>query len=129
MKKIKQRSLLLLLISSTVIFSCENQNNFSKIKFINGNYNFGTLSIKDTLTHTFFLKNISKNKLLIRDAISSCGCTTIEFSKDAIVKNDSAKITVQFIPDKLGYSEKTIVVEANTNPPYNILTLKGDIKE
>lgn len=100
----------------------------SKIKTIENEFDFGEISIKDTLIHTFLIKNISKNELTLVNVESNCDCTTSNFTKNAVKENDTARIKMQFIPSKKGYIEKSIVIEANTSPPYTVLTIKGNVK-
>ncbi|MBT8303432.1 MAG: DUF1573 domain-containing protein [Bacteroidia bacterium] len=95
---------------------------------MDSNEDFGTIAINDTLTQTYFLKNVSRTELIIKNVQSSCGCTTVRYSAEEIYEGDEAIVIVQFIPDQLGYTEKTVIVEANTNPPFNILTLKGIVE-
>ncbi|MBT8267148.1 MAG: DUF1573 domain-containing protein [Flavobacteriaceae bacterium] len=111
-----------------MFFSCKESTGYSKIEIVDSNEDFGTIAINDTLTQTYFLKNVSRTELIIKNVQSSCGCTTVRYSAEEIYEGDEAIVIVQFIPDQLGYTEKTVIVEANTNPPFNILTLKGIVE-
>jgi hypothetical protein len=105
-----------------------NPNNV-KVKALNSNFEFNQINKNDTLKYTFYIKNLSKNDLIIKNALSNCGCTISNFDKAPVKQNDTAKIFVKFIPNKVGKTEKNIVVEANTSPPFTVLTLKGNVIE
>jgi hypothetical protein len=59
--------------------------------------------------------------------MSNCECTVVDFEKRPIQENDSVRITVKFKPEVIGMVEKNVVVEANTVPPFTVLTLKGNV--
>ncbi|WNM17839.1 DUF1573 domain-containing protein [Flavobacterium capsici] len=99
----------------------------TEIKVQNSVYRFKEISLKDSLTHDFYIKNTTDKELLLKNVMSNCKCIIIDFEKKPTTKNDSTKITVKFKPEVVGFAEKNIVVEANTVPPYTILALKGNV--
>jgi hypothetical protein len=103
-----------------------NPNNV-KIK-VSNNFNFGEISVNDTILHDFYVKNVSNNELTIKNVISNCGCTITDFEKESKKNNDSARVSIKFIPNKVGYVKQNIVLEANTVPPFTILKIEGVIK-
>lgn len=136
MKKHWEKMLLASIIAVLVIFyfgKREEINNIldtsnAKIEIIEKTYNFDEIKLKDTLNHIFLIKNISSKDLIISNVHSNCGCTITSFSKNAVKENETAKISVKFIPIKKGMQEKSVVVEANTSPPFTVLKLKGLVK-
>ena len=101
-----------------------------KVKVLNSHFEFNQINKNDTLKHTFYIKNLSNNDLIIKNVLSNCGCIIIShFDKAPVKQNDTAKIFVKFIPNKVGKTEKNVVVEANTSPPFTVLTLKGNVIE
>lgn len=125
----KYKILLSFLITLLLISCKEKENKYAVLKTVK-TYNFGTISINDTLTHVIDVKNISEKKLEISQIGTSCGCTGAIVSDSIISKNESAKIKVQFIPKKnqIGEINNSIVIEANTNPPYTTIYIKGTVK-
>lgn len=93
-------------------------------------FDFGTIAQKDTVNHIFKIQNTSDSPLKISQIGTSCGCTGAIISDSIISKNDFAEIKVRFIPKKeqTGKISNSIVVEANTNPPYTTLYLNGTVK-
>lgn len=101
----------------------------TKIEVHNSVYEFQEISLKDSLIHDFYIKNSESKDLLLKNVMSNCECTVVDFEKKAVQKNDSVKITVKFKPEVIGIVEKNVVVEANTVPPFTVLTLKGNVKK
>lgn len=125
--------ILLLLISIFYFGKKEEINNVldptnTKIEIETSTFEFGTMSLHDTLRHTFIIKNVSNNELLIKNVLSNCECTVVSFDKKPIKQNETTKISVVFIPISKGNTEKDVVIEANTSPPFTILSLKGKVE-
>ncbi len=50
-------------------------------------HHFGVVQIErpnETLMHTFYLQNNTNHPLQLKDAIPSCGCTTVEFNNEMV---------------------------------------------
>ncbi|MEN8835976.1 MAG: DUF1573 domain-containing protein [Polaribacter sp.] len=96
----------------------------------NKTFNFGEIKLNDTLNHTFKIKNISKNKLIISKIATSCGCTQIGDIKKELELNEETEIKIQFIPkeSQVGNLVKnTVVLEINTEPPFVVYNIKGRV--
>ncbi|MBN9284887.1 MULTISPECIES: DUF1573 domain-containing protein [unclassified Flavobacterium] len=124
---------LVLVIAICYIGKCREWNNVfslsnATIEVVN-TFDFESMHLKDTLKHTFLIKNTSDNVLNIVAVHSNCGCTITSFSREKIKKGESAEIAVTFVPQQVGRAEKSIVVEANTAPPYTVLSLHGIVKK
>lgn len=90
---------------------------------------FGTIKVGDTINENFEIKNTSQNILRIKNIKTSCGCTVAGINDSIINPDSTTKIKTQFIADKenIGSIEKSIVIEANTNPNFTVLYLKGNV--
>lgn len=114
--------------------SCKNQPyelENTAIYVENYKYNFGEISKTDTIKHTFKIKNITSNPLKIHEIGTSCGCTTTNYSKGLIKKNNFAIIETQFIPkeNQIGKVRKSIVVKCNIDSSFVYLYVEGFIKD
>lgn len=124
-----------LLLISLILTSCKNINQqetinkISKIQISPEQVNFGTVKIYDTIFQIFKVKNISSNPLTIDSIGTSCGCTTLKYSKSKILENGEVDITIQFVPEQFGFTKNSIVIDANTDPPFSIVYLKGNVIE
>lgn len=112
---------------------CTNKKNdlneIASIKIDQKEFSYGNASLKDTIIHTFKIKNISDNDLKIKKVATSCGCTSIGFSDSIASKNEYIYFKLQYIPNKNDFGEivNSLVVESNTNPSYTVFRLKVNI--
>ena len=122
----------LLVIMIIILQSCKDsveKSTIAKVEIIDKEFNFGQISMKDSTSFIFTIKNKSKTPFKISKVGTSCGCTTTKYTKDSINLNEVATIELLFKPNQIGTIEKSIVVEGNTDPPYNVFYIKGDVVE
>jgi len=105
--------------------------NAPKFKFKAGDtYDFGNLQEGPVAEHVFEFVNAGKEPLIIQTANASCGCTTPEWPKEAILPGKKGKITVHFTTiGHLGPFSKEVSIQSNAsaNGPY-ILHIKGTVQ-
>ena len=97
-------------------------------KFVNTEYDFGTIEQGDSVKYNFKFKNIGKDPLIIYSATATCGCTIPQYPKEPIKKGKNGVIKVTFnSADKFRKQDKTITINSNgkTNPI--VLHLKGNV--
>jgi hypothetical protein len=82
-------------------------------------HDFGKVTLGEVLEYSFKLTNTGGSDLIIYKAEASCGCTVPEWPKEPIRPGQSAYMKVVFDskgrPE--GFTEKSIMLTANTNPP------------
>ena len=78
---------------------------------------------KDTL---ITLKNIGPNPLQIYDVVSSCGCTVVDYNKNACVVGDSLSISVSYKADNSGFFNKSVIVYCNVEESPLSFRIKGN---
>ena len=76
--------------------------------------------------YTFEIVNTGKTPLKLADVHAACGCTTPEWSRDAIEPGATAKIKVGYNAAAEGPFTKTITITYNTNQS-KVLTIKGTV--
>jgi hypothetical protein len=89
-------------------------------------YDFGKIQQGRPVTHNFELVNIGKEPLMLENVQASCGCTTPEWSKDAIQPGASTIIKVGYNAASEGQFNKTITISYN-NHQYKTLTISGTV--
>lgn len=67
--------------------------------------------------------------LLIHDIHTSCGCTSVKWSKDPVKPGASGEINITFAPNSLGKFNKTIEVLCNVQENKINLKLCGSVTE
>src|SRR6185295_17700598 len=59
-------------------------------------FDFGKIPQGKPVTHVFFFTNTGTTPLSLQNVQASCGCTTPEWSKDAVAPGATSKITVGY---------------------------------
>ncbi len=102
----------------------------TKLVFEGDTFDFGKIKEGTIVEHTYVVKNVGDEPLLISNCRASCGCTIPTWPKDPIAAGESAKIEVKFNSShKEGDVSKAITVTANTDPEQNFLTIKGNVEK
>ncbi len=128
--KMKKNNIICLLILCLLVFSCQKNDGLATIEVDKNEFNFGKIKVNDTVDVKFKLKNSSSNSLIIKKIKTSCGCTVAKLKDSLINPNDYAVIEAKFISDNdnKGTVSKSIVIEANTQPNFTVLYLKGKVE-
>ncbi|MHA4896415.1 DUF1573 domain-containing protein [Pedobacter sp. PWIIR3] len=105
--------------------------NGSTLTFTEDVHNFGAIKKGEIVTYAFKFTNTGKEPLIIKDALSTCGCTVPEIPKKPIKPGESGEIKVVFnsAGKPVGPITKPITVSSNAvNSPVQI-SMVGEIKE
>lgn len=86
----------------------------------------GRFNWKEERKATFKIENIGKNPLVINDITTSCGCTSVDYSKEPVRPGDSISLQVTYKADHPEHFDKTITVYCNANPSLVHLKIMGD---
>lgn len=89
-------------------------------------YNFGKIAQGKPVTHNFVITNTGKEPLKLDNVQASCGCTTPEWSRDAIAPGKSTTIKVGYNAAAEGVFEKAITIYYNSGQVKQI-TIKGNV--
>ena len=100
----------------------------AEIEFEKSYVDFGTLKVGDVKVVTITFKNIGKKPLILDDMISSCDCTTVEWSKEPIMPGQKGTIKARYSAKNVGLISKRLTVLSNANTDRVILQLKGEVK-
>jgi hypothetical protein len=119
---------ILTLIITTIAFSQVKQAEAAPELFAvkETAYDFGRIPQGKPVTHNFIITNISKEPLFIENVQASCGCTTPEWSKDAVGAGKDSEIKVGYNAASEGPFEKTITVFYNKGQT-KTLVIKGNV--
>lgn len=92
-------------------------------------FDFGTVHEEmGAVTHTFEFENTSERSVKILSVKPSCGCTTPDWSKEAIKPGTKGFITAKFDPtDRPGFFSKTLAITTDYNNESLVLTIKGTV--
>jgi hypothetical protein len=116
--------------SPAVVEKEDFEKKLSKIEFAQNEHNFGEIAEEaGPVQHTFVFKNTGEVPVTILEAKASCGCTTPNWSKEAIAPGQSGEIVAEYNPfNRPGDFHKTITVNTNAEPNTIILNISGTVK-
>jgi hypothetical protein len=89
-------------------------------------HNFGKIPQGRPAVYVFEIVNTGNTPLKLDNVQASCGCTTPEWSRDAIEAGGTAKIKVGYNAYADGPFTKTVTVVYNTNMT-KTLTISGEV--
>lgn len=129
MKKI---SLVIFLISASLLSKAQTENKpttpAESLKANVNEYDFGKIVQGKPVTYDFLITNTSNETIKLDDVHASCGCTTPQWSKEAIAPGATSKINVGFNALAYGPFQKTITITYN-NGMTKLLTIKGEVRK
>ncbi len=102
-----------------------------KAEFPQPEHNFGTVWIGGMLEHTFEVRNVGDQPLVINQVKPSCGCTLAGDYDKTVAPGATGKIPVRIDTKKVsGNFMKTIRVTSNDPADTNaVLTISGNVRE
>jgi hypothetical protein len=89
-------------------------------------HDFSSIQQGRPVYYIFEIVNTGKTALKLDDVHASCGCTTPEWSRDAIAPGATAKIKVGYNAAAEGVFEKSITITYNSNQSKQI-KIKGNV--
>lgn len=101
----------------------------TSIEFESSEYNFGSVVDGEMVKHTFKFTNTGDKNLVLFDVKTTCGCTVPEdWPKHPIEPGDGGEVKVIFNSNnKIGSVNKSIRIEANTNPTVSTVKITGEV--
>ena len=111
---------------------------FSLVAFTTGNiietvswdsteFDFGEIEQNIPATATYELTNNGDQPLLIKNVKVGCGCTTSNYTKEAIEPGQSTTIKATYNAKKIGKFTKTAMVYTDQGDEPTVLRLKGEV--
>jgi hypothetical protein len=97
------------------------------IQFAEDKFNFGEVKEEGgSVSHTFAFKNVGKGPLRIVNVLTSCGCTTSDWTQTAVNLGESGYIKATFDPkNRPGRFSRTLTIITNGTPESSVITLDG----
>lgn len=75
---------------------------------------------------TFHLKNVGNKPLVIEDVNTSCGCTSVNYSKKPVSPGDSVQLIITYKAEQPEYFNKAVTVYCNAKTSPIILQVTGN---
>ena len=97
---------------------------FAEISFDSVIHHLPAVKEGDKFKNEFFFTNTGEIPLTIKEASSSCGCTTPSYSFLDIAPGKQSSIAIDYYSvNKEGLQEAEVVIKANTNPSSTTLKM------
>ncbi len=117
-------TLLFVVLAGTVVAWADAVITFDKTS-----HNFGTLTEDKTVKCTFTFKNTGDTPLVVQQALTSCGCTVAEYTKEPVQPGQSGKVEVVYngkgkFPGKM---KKIITVRSDAKNRKVLLFIEGNM--
>lgn len=90
-------------------------------------HDFGKITQNKPVTAEFQFVNKGDMPLVINNARGSCGCTGVDYPKEAILPGASGKIRATFNAATVGSFNKSVLVESNAEGGTAVLYVKGEV--
>lgn len=104
----------------------EDSTSLTKIKIKEQAISLGRFNWQAEQKAQFVIYNIGNKPLVINDVTTTCGCTSVDYSKQPIRYGDSLLLQVTYKADHPEHFDKTITVYCNTMPSLIPLKITGD---
>lgn len=88
----------------------------------------GCFDWKEDRRGRFLIKNIGNKPLVIQDVATSCGCTTVAYSKEPALPGKEIALEVVYKAEHPEHFDKTITVYCNAETSPLVLKISGDAK-
>lgn len=100
----------------------------TKIEFTETSFDFGEIKQGDVVEHTFVFKNTGENDLVLKNVKPTCGCTALDWPKEAVKPGETGEIQTRFNSrGKMGKQYKYFTVEYNGNPAIERVAFTGNV--
>ena len=120
----------LLLCLATTLCVVRAQQTEKMIDSLSAIHNFGTIAEeRGTVSHSFTLRNVSDQPMVILRVNTDCGCTTPTYDRTAVAPGDSIPIQITYNPlNRPGSFVKYTRVYTSVDPNKPVkLTIKGNV--
>ncbi len=77
---------------------------------------------------TFTLTNAGKTPITISEVVTTCGCTSPNYTKEPIKPGDKGIVSLTYDAKITGFFTKSAIVKMNDGQKY-ILTIKGEVQK
>jgi hypothetical protein len=99
-----------------------------KIQFETDSYDFGKIVQGDVVKHTFTFTNVGEHPLVLESVKPSCGCTALNYTREAVEPGQTGTIDAQFnSAGKMGQQMKYITIVYNGEPKIERIMFQGEI--
>lgn len=117
------------ILSIVVLFALMSAGAFAQavIKYDKSAVDFGKFSEKKVMTAEFTFTNTGDEPLVIQQAMTTCGCTVADYTKEKIMPGQKGKLKVSYNGKgkPKGHFKKVITVRSNASNALTRVYISG----
>jgi hypothetical protein len=125
MKNTKTFTTLLALCLSIAVLA----HSLAAFQWAETTHDFGKIRKGTPVTASFAFTNTGSQPLIINKAMGSCGCTGVDYPKEAILPRQKGVIKATFNAAAAGPFSKSVTVESNAASGVIVLHIQGEVVE
>ena len=126
--KPRVRDLYFNIISGETVVSSVDKEVLTVISFDKNKVDLGNFSWNKESETEFVISNVGKLPLVINDVITSCGCTTVDYTKKPVIPGDNIILKIKYKAEQPEHFNKTITVYCNAESAPFKLNISGNAK-
>lgn len=126
--KPRVRDLYFNIISGETVVSSIDKEVLTVISFDKNKVDLGNFSWNKERETEFVISNVGKLPLVINDVITSCGCTTVDYTKKPVIPGDNIILKIKYKAEQPEHFNKTITVYCNAESAPFKLNISGNAK-
>lgn len=116
------------ILSILLLFSFFCANAQEEIAFLENEYDFGTINVKDkSAFHRFVFKNNGTTPLVVKSVYGRCSCIDAVWTKNPVLPGDTGSVVVRYSIYSSGAFNKKVKVV--TNKKNTFLKVFGTVKK
>lgn len=105
---------ILVIVFSVVFIACSQPSKGPLIASPETSFNWGTINEGESVSHTFVIQNNGNADLLIKNVISTCGCTVAKPKSNIVQPGGMTEMTVTFdSKGRMGAQTRYVAVQTN----------------
>jgi hypothetical protein len=106
----------------------DDSQNAGKVEWLNRSENVGKTPFGVPVTKEFYVKNVSRENLMILQVRSVCSCVSAEWSQEPVAPGKTSTLKVTYDAQKEGDFYKIVMVSTNFDPNQTVpLALIGKV--
>lgn len=126
--KPRVRELYFDIISGKSVASSVDKEALTVVSLSKDKFDLGDFSWNEERETEFVISNVGKLPLVINDVITSCGCTTVDYTKKPVPPGENAILKINYKAEQPEYFNKTITVYCNAENAPLKLEISGNAK-
>lgn len=116
------------IISGNTTFTSVDKQILTTVSLSKDKIDLGDFSWDKREEVEVIVANVGKIPLVINDATTSCGCITVQYTKDPVRPGESIVLKINYKADHSGHFNKTITVYCNAKGSPFSLKISGNAK-